>query len=68
MNEDGYLKFDTLHELAQNASLLYSTNPLFGTFDDNVKRGGGAGGGGGGNREESKFDWTTYADFGWLRC
>ena len=53
-DDDGYLKFDTLHELAQNASLVYSANPLFGTYhrESSSTKGGG------------QFDWTTYANFG----
>lgn len=37
-HENGFLKFDTLHELTKNASKAFQNNSLFGTFDeDNFK-------------------------------
>ena len=32
VDSKGYLKFNTLHEMTRNASLLYKDNPLFGTY------------------------------------
>ena len=32
VGEDGYLQFETLHELCNNATAVYENNPLFGTF------------------------------------
>jgi len=30
----GYIKFNTLHEMTRNATLLYKDNPLFGTYNN----------------------------------
>ena len=69
-NDDGQLRFDTLHELVTNATSTYGSNPLFGTFVPPVAaspsdaketartttaRTSGDGG---------SFEWTTYASFG----
>ena len=32
-DDRGYIKFETLHEMTHNATLLYRYNPLFGTFN-----------------------------------
>lgn len=48
VDDRGYLKFNTLHEMTRNATLLYSKNPLFGTYTSDI----------------GDFHWTSYADFG----
>ena len=49
VGEDGYLQFETLHELCNNATAVYENNPLFGTAS---------------TRDGNKFDWMTYREFG----
>ena len=34
IDKDGYLQFDTLHQMTTNASSAFQNNPLFGTFDN----------------------------------
>jgi long-chain acyl-CoA synthetase len=61
-----YLRFNTLHELVNNATLAYGSNPLFGTFVGSTKptinqgeqqlRND--------NHNDNAFQWLTYAEFG----
>ena len=46
----GYLKFNTLHEMIHNATLQYKDNPLFGKYHD--------------HDSNQTFQWTTYSEFG----
>jgi long-chain acyl-CoA synthetase len=66
-DDDGYLKFDTLHELAQNASLVYSTNPLFGTYHCNSSTSSSSTTASS-SKEGGQFHWTTYTKFGQDVC
>ena len=62
---NSYLRFNTLHELVNNATLAYGSNPLFGTFVGPTKpttisgeqlRND--------NHKDNAFQWLTYAEFG----
>ena len=44
---NGHLQFNTLHELANNATTSYAANPLFGTYQNDTKA----------------FNWMTYQQF-----
>lgn len=67
-DDDGYLKFDTLHELAQNASLVFCANPLFGTYhceSSSTTSSSTTTTASSSSREVGgQFHWTTYANFG----
>jgi hypothetical protein len=64
-DDDGYLKFDTLHELAQNASLVYSANPLFGTYHcESSSTSSTTTTATTSSKVGGQFHWTTYANFG----
>lgn len=63
-DDDGYLRYTTLHELAQNATLAYSANPLFGTYEKMKRPPYSMNTIGDKEEEEGTYQWSTYADFG----
>ena len=50
MDSHDLLQFNTLHELQQNSSEAFGTNPLFGTHN--------------GKEEGGEFEWMTYEEWG----
>ena len=52
IDEQGYLQFNTLHELVSNATKVYENNPLFGTFTPASN-----------TSQEGTFQWQTYFNF-----
>eukprot|EP00581_Thalassiosira_minuscula_P008068 CAMPEP_0183703644 /NCGR_PEP_ID=MMETSP0737-20130205/1321_1 /TAXON_ID=385413 /ORGANISM="Thalassiosira miniscula, Strain CCMP1093" /LENGTH=699 /DNA_ID=CAMNT_0025930441 /DNA_START=117 /DNA_END=2216 /DNA_ORIENTATION=+ len=55
-DEDGYLKFDTLHEMITNATKVYERNPLFGTYSAAAAAAATA-------SQDGTYEWMTYSDF-----
>ena len=53
IDKDGYLQFDTLHQMITNATSAYQNNPLFGTFDNNASL----------KNDNGSFHWMTYDEF-----
>lgn len=53
LDDRGYLKFSTLHEMITNATHAYSDSPLFGTFTPKA-----------GPKGEGAFQWMPYSHFG----
>lgn len=47
IDDDGYLRFSTLHELATNAASVHANNPLFGTHSPS----------------SNAFEYISYSDF-----
>ena len=52
IDKDGYLQFDTLHQMITNATSAYQNNPLFGTFDNALLK-----------NDNGSFHWMTYDEF-----
>ena len=50
MDSNDLLQFNTLHELQQNSSEAFGSNPLFGTHN--------------GKEEGGEFEWMTYEEWG----
>mmetsp|Transcript_15704 Transcript_15704/g.28479 ORF Transcript_15704/g.28479 Transcript_15704/m.28479 type:complete len:713 (+) Transcript_15704:214-2352(+) len=55
IDKDGYLQFNTLHEMINNATALYESNPLFGTHATTESSQDG---------NNNNFHWMTYSQFG----
>lgn len=54
IDKDGFLQFNTLHEMINNATALYGSNPLFGTHATTESPQDG----------NNNFQWMTYSQFG----